>query len=111
MPLALLEAMATGLAVVATDVGDVRHMVSPCNRPFVMPADDLPGVSVALDTLRRRTGVRATLGQRNRRRSLDNYDRDAMFARYDALWQGAINGTLAARSDRRAGPGGLKRPA
>ena len=39
-PIALIEAMAAGLPVVATDVGDVCAMVAPENRRYVVPVDD-----------------------------------------------------------------------
>ena len=40
MPLSLLEAMASALPAVCTDVGDVRAMVAAQNTPFVTGVDD-----------------------------------------------------------------------
>ncbi len=40
MPLSVLEAMASGLPVVATDVGDVATMLAASNRPYVVPRED-----------------------------------------------------------------------
>ena len=42
MPLSVLEAMAARRAVVATDVGDVRHMLANENQPFVVPRNPAP---------------------------------------------------------------------
>ena len=39
MPLSVLEAMAAGLPVLSTDVGDVAQMVSAENRDYVVPVD------------------------------------------------------------------------
>ena len=41
MPLSVIEAMAGGLPVLATDVGDVWLMVAEANAPFVAPLDDV----------------------------------------------------------------------
>ncbi len=40
MPLSVLEAMAAGLAVAGTDVGDIRNMVASENAPFIVARDD-----------------------------------------------------------------------
>ena len=49
MPLSVLEAMAAGLPVVSTDVGDVRAMVAEENAPLLVPKDD--AALAALDRL------------------------------------------------------------
>ncbi|MBL4719851.1 MAG: glycosyltransferase, partial [Alphaproteobacteria bacterium] len=41
MPLSVVEAMASGLAVAATDVGDVKNMMAPNNQAFVAPCEDV----------------------------------------------------------------------
>ena len=48
-PISLVEAMAAGLPVASTDVGDVANMVAPANRPFVVA--DEQGLADALETL------------------------------------------------------------
>src|SRR5208282_2175481 len=50
MPIAVIEAMAAGLAVASTDVGDVRTMLAPENASFIGPLDDaaLAGSLLAL---------------------------------------------------------------
>ncbi len=42
MPISVLEAMAMGLPVVSTDVGDVRNMLSATNAHYVVPPDKFP---------------------------------------------------------------------
>ncbi|HEY7938693.1 MAG TPA: glycosyltransferase family 4 protein [Acidimicrobiales bacterium] len=47
LPRAVLEALARGLSVVATDVGDVADLVGPCGR--VVPAAEIEAMVAALD--------------------------------------------------------------
>jgi len=47
LPRAVLEALARGLSVVATDVGDVADLVGPCGR--VVPPADVGAMVAALD--------------------------------------------------------------
>jgi glycosyltransferase involved in cell wall biosynthesis len=66
MPIALLEAMAVGLPVVATDVGDVRVMVEPSSAPFVTRLGDEVAFRQALETLAADQKLRTRLGASNR---------------------------------------------
>ena len=50
LPVAVLEGMSAGLPVVATDVGDVRHVVAE-NTGFVVPPQDPAALAAALCTM------------------------------------------------------------
>jgi glycosyltransferase involved in cell wall biosynthesis len=93
MPLSLLEAMAAALPVVATDVGDVRGMLTDDNRRFVVPRDDEKAFTQALHTLLTSATLRRRLGHANRSRAAREYDEAAMIATYDALFRSAIAGS------------------
>jgi glycosyltransferase involved in cell wall biosynthesis len=80
MPLSLLEAMAAGLPVVATDVGDVAQIVSQANRSFVVPADD-EAFAAALARLID-DPARCDLGRANEKKARENFDEEVMAARY-----------------------------
>lgn len=104
MPIALLEAMATSLAVLATDVGDVRDMVDPHNQDFVIP---LPGalnpdpsarstpdetatvrrLTDALATLAQDPVLRAQLGRLHRERAAELYSHDGMVDAYRTIYR------------------------
>jgi glycosyltransferase involved in cell wall biosynthesis len=81
MPLSVIEAMASGLPVVATDVGDVRSMISAENRPFVVPRDD-KALSEALRGLLAQPGELVRIGTRNRVKAEAEFDERTMFDRY-----------------------------
>ncbi len=87
MPLSLLEAMATGLPVVATDVGDIRAMLAPENAPFVTALDDA-ALASALGRLLSNPAQRAELGHANRMQAERHFNQETMFAAWGALLDG-----------------------
>lgn len=87
MPMAVLEAMAAGLPVAATDVGDIRAMLAPENAALLTGLD-AGALGAALDGLLADAGLRARLGAANRARAEAVYDQAAMFAAYEALFMG-----------------------
>jgi glycosyltransferase involved in cell wall biosynthesis len=86
MPNALVQAMAAGRAVAATDVGDVRDIVADENKPFVTELGDEGGYAGALARLIEDAPLRAALGEANRRRANTVYPLPGMFAAYRALY-------------------------
>ncbi len=85
-PISLIEAMAAGLPVVSTDVGDVKEMVSEANGSFIVPATDEMGFARALFALANDQDSRSKVGTANRARAEADYDERAMIARYSALY-------------------------
>ncbi len=90
MPLSVLEAMASGLAVAATDVGDVREMLAPGNQPFIAPCDDAALADRLLALIG--TPERSAIGAENRAKAERDYDQERMFRAYAALMDGAADG-------------------
>jgi glycosyltransferase involved in cell wall biosynthesis len=93
-PISLVEAMAAGLPVLSTDVGDVSSMLSACNRPFLYPATDEAGLARGLEALVTDATLRARLGAANQQRALSAFDEAGMVARYAAVY-GAASGSTA----------------
>lgn len=85
MPLSVLEAMAAARAIAATRVGDIWHMVSEQNRPFIVEKNASRLAEAILRLLD--DPVQATVtGIANARRAADLYDQNRMFAAYRALF-------------------------
>ncbi len=89
MPIAVIEAMAAGLPVAATDVGDVRAMLSEANAPWIGPRDDA-ALAGSLAALLDDATLRARVGAANRARALAAFDQERMFAAYAALFDGEV---------------------
>ena len=87
MPLSLIEAMASGLPVVSTDVGDVATMVAAENRRFVVAPDD-SAMASALALLTADLVVRREIGAANLAKARAEFGQAAMFDAYGALWRG-----------------------
>lgn len=85
-PISLVEAMAAGLPVVCTDVGDVRHIVAPENARFVLPPADQHGFSTALAQLTRDPRLRKLMGGANRAVATASYSETSMINRYAELY-------------------------
>jgi glycosyltransferase involved in cell wall biosynthesis len=89
-PLALAEAMAAGLPVVSTDVGDVCAMVSTPNRPYILPAQDEAGLAAALSRLVQSRDLRHRIGVANRARAVEAFREQAMIDSYRSLYEAAM---------------------
>jgi glycosyltransferase involved in cell wall biosynthesis len=87
MPIAMLEAMACGLPVVATDVGDVRTILPAEAGEFVVPPGDPKLLAAALQKLAGDAPLRRSLGAANRRRVEERYEAGACLGRFVALYE------------------------
>ncbi len=85
-PISLVEAMAAGLPVVATDVGDVKVMVAHENRDLIVPTTDEPSFAAALDLLSWDATMRRKLGSANAETACVDFDEMAMISRYATLY-------------------------
>ena len=85
----ILEAMATGLPVVATDVGGNGELVQPGVTGALVPARDPRAMAHALGTLLDE-GVRTATGRAARVRAETEFSLGRMVSRYEALYGQAI---------------------
>lgn len=87
MPNSILQAMAAGLPVVATDVGDVAQILSPANRRLAVPKYRLAGFTDALVELLSDKMLRDRLGSANQDHVRAHYDLNEMVRAYDKIFQ------------------------
>ncbi len=85
MPISLLEAMASGVAVAATDVGDIRAMLPPQSQGYVTACDDA-ALASALRALLSEAPARFAAGAANHARAVADFGQQAMFDAYAALF-------------------------
>ncbi len=85
-PLSLMEAMAAGLPVVATDVGDIADMVAPENRTFITPLGDDEAYANALTALAKDPALREKLGSANAQKAAQEFSVASMVDAHRALY-------------------------
>ena len=89
-PLAVVEAMAAGLPVVSTPVGDVPVMLSAENAPLIAAEADEVRLRDALQHLVADADLRRSIGAANQAKARAEYDEGVMIARYRALYEDAM---------------------
>ena len=85
MPVAILEAMAAGLPVVAVDTGGVAEMVAEGETGFLVGARDVAAMGGRLERLAADAALRARMGAAGRRRALADFGRDPIVSRIEAV--------------------------
>jgi glycosyltransferase involved in cell wall biosynthesis len=84
--ISVLEAMAAGLPVVATDVGGIPELVRPGENGELVPPGDVGAVARAMLRLLQSPPTRAALGQTGRRIAADHRS-ERMVDRYLSLYE------------------------
>ena len=85
-PLSVLEAMGSGLPVVATDVGSVREAVMDGETGLVVPPGDAEALAGALRRLILDAELRDRMGRAGRARVLESFTPDVMARQFEALY-------------------------
>ena len=86
LPLALVEAMLAGCAIVATDVGSVSDAITDGETGLLVPAGDAPALARAVQSLLDDPGRAAALGEAARTRAVASFSAQAMAHAYEKLY-------------------------
>jgi len=86
-PLTMMEAMAAGLPVVATDVGDIIHMAAQGNKRFITRLGDDAAYAAALAALMQDASLRKTLGAENAQKARREFTLERMVREHRALYE------------------------
>lgn len=86
MPLALIEGMAAGCAVVGSDVPGVREVISDGVDGRLVAESDSVALADALEALLRDPGTAARLAKAARSAAIERHDRELMNRRYEDLF-------------------------
>ena len=101
MSLSLVEAVASGLPVVATDVGNNSELVKSSWNGFVVPRGDAAAIEAALRKLIVDDALRAQLGVNARALSGEHIDSRRAFASYLSLYGELVARPRASRDQNR----------
>ncbi len=102
LPVALLEAMAAGKAIVASAVGGIPAALEHGREALLFPAGDHRTLAAHLERLLREPGLVASLGAAARAR----YERDFTQEQFMARMEAVIKGALASSSPAQGEGGG-----
>lgn len=98
-PNGILEAMATGLPVAATDIPGIREAVGPTGRPFLAPPGNAELLALRVLELAGDRALARALGQHNRCRVSDEFSLQALGQKSAELFVRVLNGRLAPACD------------
>jgi sugar transferase (PEP-CTERM/EpsH1 system associated) len=95
----LLEAMATGLPVIASDAGGNPEVVEDGISGLIFPAGDVTRLAEQLLRLQARDPFRVELGSAARRRVREEFSIDSMVQNYERLYRSLSPAALSAHAE------------
>ncbi|TPG12798.1 glycosyltransferase family 4 protein [Sphingomonas oligophenolica] len=86
-PISVVEAMAAGLPIASTPVGDIPRMVAVENQPFIAEHGGEVRLRDAIQPLLLDADLRCRVGAANQAKARTDYDEKQMIVRYRALYE------------------------
>ena len=90
LPVAILEAMAEGLPVVATSVGGVPELIEDYRTGYLVPPSDVSALTRHLRLLILDRELRQAMGAAGRERVRDHFSVDRMVAEIEAIYDSLV---------------------
>jgi L-malate glycosyltransferase len=90
-PICQVEAMAAGVAICGTDVGDVKNILPHPGQPYIVPVSDEAAFTEKLKLLVQDPSLRAELGRANRTHVAKNYSLDEASRMFLSVFRQAIS--------------------
>lgn len=97
MPIAILEAMSSGLPVVATRAGGVEDLVVDGVNGYTVAIGDCTGLAKAMRILAVDADLRGEMGRASRRVA-ERFSIDTMVKRYETLYDGLFSALIGRRT-------------
>jgi glycosyltransferase involved in cell wall biosynthesis len=93
LPMSIIEAMASGLPIIATSVGAVPDLVCNADNGYLIPVGDMSALTEAMTELATDPTRRCRMGAASRERYLSYFSEQAVWPKLHALYQELIAGT------------------
>jgi glycosyltransferase involved in cell wall biosynthesis len=106
MPIAILEAMAAGLPIVATDVAGIPDMVRHEQEGLLIPPGDVSALAATIIRLLGSPDLRETMGRRGTERVAKEYDLPWGVANWERLYRSLLECTSASPAPPAHSPAG-----
>lgn len=93
LPVVLMEAQATGLPVLATDVGSVRQVMVDGKSGYIVPSEDVMAMCDKLESLLRNPQSWPLMGEAGRQHTEERYDIKKLNKRLVQICEGLLEHT------------------
>ena len=101
LPISVIEAMLSGLPVVATRVGGLPELVEDGDTGFLVPSGDPEAVARAIRSLAEDHALRSDMGRRAREKALREFSMSRMGDETVSVYQEVLGGRATAHSSAR----------